>query len=63
MFRKYFLSFTTSKSEKKSNLPKPLLAKLQCFFVDIMINAMMEQMVYSRTINQVLKLVCFKDLD
>ena len=63
MFRKYFLSFTTSKSQQKLNLPKRLLANHQPFFVDVTIIVLTQPICILEVSNQVLKLVCFKDLE
>ena len=57
-----FLSFTARKITGKVNLPKRLLVKLQPFFVDVTVIVLMQQIHILELSNQVLKLVCFKDL-
>ena len=50
-------------THKKVELTKRLLTKLQPFFVDVMIIVLMQQIYILELSNQVLKLLCFKDLE
>ena len=61
--RIFFCPLLTAKSQKKLNLPKGLLAKLQPFVVDVTIIVLTQQICILELSNQVLKLVCFKDLE
>ena len=51
------------KSQKTLNSTERLLAKLQPFFVDITIIVLMQQICIIKLSDQVLKLVCFNDLE
>ena len=48
---------------KKVELTKRLLTKCQLFFVDVTIIVLMQQICILKLSSQVLKLVCFKDLE
>ena len=50
-------------THKKVELTKRLLTKLQPFFVDGTVIVLMQQICILELSNQVLKLVCFKDLE
>ena len=62
-FDNIFCPSLPAKSQKKLNLPKMLLAKLQPFFVDVMIIVLTQQVCILELSNQILKLVRFKDLE
>ena len=65
--RSFFLSFTTSKITEKVGLPKKATGKTSAFslwmLVDVMIIVLTWQICILELSNQVLKLVCFKDLE
>ena len=63
-FKHNFCPSLLGKSQKKGELTKNawLLAKLQPFFVDVMIIVLTQQIYTLEPSNQALKLVCFKDL-
>ena len=63
IFREYFYHSLPAKSQKKLNLTKELLAKFQPFFVHVTIIVLTQQICILELSNQVLKLVCFKDLE
>ena len=58
-FKNIFCLSLPAKSQKKLNLPKKLLAKLQPFFVDITIIVLAQIICILELSNQVLKCVCF----
>ena len=60
-FENSFCPSLPAKSQKKLNLPKRPLAKLQPFFVDVTIIVLTQQICILELLNQVLKHVCFKD--
>ena len=61
--RIFFCPSLLAKSQKKLNLPKRLLAKLQPFIVEVAVIVLTQQICILELPNQVLKLVCFKDLE
>ena len=62
-FWNIFCPSLPAKSQKKLNLLKRLLAKLQAFFVDVTIIVLTQQICILELSNQVLKLVSFKYLE
>ena len=62
MFREYFLPFTASKITEVE-LTERATSKLQPFSVDVTIIVLTQQICILELSKQVLKLVCFKDLE
>ena len=62
-FENMFCLSLPAKSEKRLNLQKRILAKLQPFFVDVTEIVLTQKILILELSNQVLEPVCFKDLE